>query len=1111
MPQDLRQLIKDMSPGSLRLYKQQIAALTGIEKEKAFSRLSGIPELSDIVGRPTPEAMLAPEPPRQVEPAQALQLQGDIPMWQQALSTAFAPFRWAEEHITRPFGAVVTSPWSPEITGTEGMGWLERERAEYKAWDAPWGVKGAVETLPWFALPSALGIAGKVAGIGAKLAAAGGAVGRLAPAAKGLAGAIKYSPLGLMEQATGAALRPVGRILAKAIGKTKVPVPSQVWGKLTKTERSVVARELGLAEGIGQKAWSRLGKKNQVAISEAIVNPEKVIARTPVQVAPKVIPKLTSKIRPEGFNEPQEVAIKKLTDLTKAAEMRTKATLALRKPEQAVRIGEYEKLVQRNINKGMPAEEALGRAEAALRGAYPQAEVDAVLKTIRQGLTETDVNTLFGILVEGQYKSGFDRVNTFTALQDLLLNNVLQRNQIARLEDTFGSGLAKELIRKIGLGKRAGELAIDLANAPRALLASADISGLLRQGAILFARHPIEGVKTVKPMLQALFSDRNMVTIDSIIRSRVGMDDLLDAGLDITALPTQIAARITQREEAFASSIMNKIPFIKASNRAYVTVLNDMRSRSALNVLNMWKKAGIKYGKQDLTDLTRLVNWASGRGTLPSGMARQGGLMSALFFSPKLIASRLELPTTVLPAVTKSALVRKEAWRTLLSFVGVGAGILTMAKLSGSSDIELDPRSADFGKIKVDETRLDIWSGYTQYIRFLAQLSAATRKTSGGRMQTLNRGEVISRFARSKLSPATGLIADLLQGETYLGEVLPPKSSKGVWGQIYQRMMPLAIQDMIDAIQQDGITGGIVSSAGLLGVGVVTYTDEIKRARNKEAEEKYGMSWEEVGQRYGRAEQLKLEQASPKIVEAEKEQEERFATGTPSIMQQWHNEGKGVEDTYREAIDLATKELRATGDGRRFRDKVDQAAYFRRQAYSSRTKRTEYQEIVEYYNQPIDPKRAAEMNPGDIARREYYQLMFSPDMYDEFGNYRFDVADQREQEFLNKYGQQALDYIEEYRGSRWLDKPPELQALEQARDTLRPYWQIADQIWSMYPNGLKEISDQILIMERTDPERARQMLRRYPQILRARELIARYRKQFRTTNPLIDQAHRMYY
>ena len=150
------------------------------------------------------------------------------------------------------------------------------------------------------------------------------------------------------------------------------------------------------------------------------------------------------------------------------------------------------------------------------------------------------------------------------------------------------------------------------------------------------------------------------------------------------------------------------------------------------------------------------------------------------------------------------------------------------------------------------------------------------------------------------------------------------------------------------------------------------------------------------------------------------------------------------------------------------------------------------------------------MNPKDVARREYYQLMYTPDMYDQFGNYRFDEADRREQLFVQQYGQDMLDYVEEYMGSKW-DEPPALQALKSARDALRPYWDTERQVWSQLPQGLKQISDQIKILERTDPLQAKQQLFQYPQIVLARRQIALLKKQMKAGSQEITNALNQFY
>ena len=131
-----------------------------------------------------------------------------------------APF-WMEEYLAKPFATTVTAPFTPAIEGTEGLSWKERERQEYESWDAPWGVKGTVETLPFFVIPGFGGLAGKVG----KLASKG--VPGAATVAKGLA------PLARGEQAIGKGIGKVLSPIGKLAGKVgQIPQLRVVEGKL---------------------------------------------------------------------------------------------------------------------------------------------------------------------------------------------------------------------------------------------------------------------------------------------------------------------------------------------------------------------------------------------------------------------------------------------------------------------------------------------------------------------------------------------------------------------------------------------------------------------------------------------------------------------------------------------------------------------------------------------------------------------------------------------------------------------------------------------------------------------------------------------------------------
>jgi hypothetical protein len=515
--------------------------------------------------------------------------------------------------------------------------------------------------------------------------------------------------------------------------------------------------------------------------------------------------------------EEAKSSVTKLTELIKEAKPLRVETGALYSVERSQRAGKLASVLEKNTG-----EEAFLKAKGVLKGELPKARTTTAFENVREKIETPDIEALFNTIKDIDAQP-YTKLNTATALQKLLLGQIPQEAELVLLEKAFGTGLVKAVLGKRSFSTRFFEQLMDIANAPRALLSSGDVSGLLRQGGVLSARHPVEAAKTVKPMLQAMFSDKGADIVEAGIRARKFYQKGVDYGLytapQVTknALTSQVLAH---GEEAFMSNFMNKIPFVKASNRGYVAGLNELRSRVWNNALEVWEKAGLKPSVQDYTEMAKLINAATGRGQL-GVLSKAAPLANAMLFSPRLIASRLQLPTLLM---SPSKLVRAEAWKTMGAFLGVGGSILGAVSLLPDVTVEKDPRSADFGKIKVGNTRLDIWTGYVQYLRLLAQIATGERKTSIGTIEPLTRGDILSRFGRSKLSPAAGLFVDIMTEKTYAGEDM---SLEGGFlkDQIFQRMAPLAMQEMYETIKQEGAIGSVLAAPGFLGVGTLTYPE----------------------------------------------------------------------------------------------------------------------------------------------------------------------------------------------------------------------------------------------------------------------------------------------
>jgi len=496
-------------------------------------------------------------------------------------------------------------------------------------------------------------------------------------------------------------------------------------------------------------------------------------------------------------------AVDKMLSLLKAEKPVLRETKQLRHVELQKRAA----MIGKALEVGEP-EAAMARAGKLRAGKLPTAE-----GTLREQFSPDEASQLFGAIRDSSLRS-FEKLNANEAFIKLIqTNDPLTKSEIRLLGEVFGPEFTGMFDT---LGQKVVKTLLDIANLPRALLASGEISATLRQGGLLLARRPYLAPKMVKEQVKYFVSDTHLKESDALIRSHPWFKEFNELGGYMAPLPGRIT-QLWKAEETFMSRFSQHIPVVKQSERAYVGGLNWLRFNSYVHGKQLYEKMGVATEK-NLDDLIKLITRASGRGDWKLLKGDIGPIANTLLFSPRLILSRIQFATML---ASRNPVTRKEAWKTMASLLAFGTGILSMLKLAGAT-VELDPRSSDFGKAKIGKTRLDVWTGYAQYARFLAQLATAQRKTTTGRIQELNRLDVIKRFIQSKLSPAAGLLNDILQGTTYMGEEMSFET-ENLRKQAYNRLTPLFFQDMIDAISEEGLMGGITASPGFLGVGIVTH------------------------------------------------------------------------------------------------------------------------------------------------------------------------------------------------------------------------------------------------------------------------------------------------
>jgi hypothetical protein len=536
------------------------------------------------------------------------------------------------------------------------------------------------------------------------------------------------------------------------------------------------------------------------------------------QTAPtieKEAPKTTVEKKPAEIVKPRKTQdiTKSLSQAIREAKPARETTEALKSKELARRASIYA-----SILKGGEGSKAFEKAKGALKGTLPQADFELDLESF--GITDADIESMFDEIRTTEKISErkvFQRLNTAEALTKLLTGQIPTTGEINLLENIFGTDLVEAIVSKYPTSKKVSRVISEILNIPRTLQTIADLSATFRQGIVLAVGQPVQFTKAFINELKAVFSEKNFGNLTDILDNMVYSDKAAEHKL-YQAHNARVASELTAYEEGFQGRLLEKVPalknIIRASERAYTMFLDTLRMETWNYYCRKWEGTGKSV--KDYDNLASFINHATGRGDLGK-LSNAGAWLNGVFFSPRFVVSRIQVP---LDLITSTPAVRKVVARNLVSFVVTGLGVLMLAKLGGA-ETEDDPRSADFGKIKIGNTRIDFWGSYLPYVRFVTQVLLGERKsTSTGEVYEVDWTDIVQNFVRSKLAPMPGLVWDLKAGKTFIGEEINVENAAQL---VYERLTPIFFQDIRDAIQDTGLPGIGYGILSMLGVGIQTY------------------------------------------------------------------------------------------------------------------------------------------------------------------------------------------------------------------------------------------------------------------------------------------------
>lgn len=464
----------------------------------------------------------------------------------------------------------------------------------------------------------------------------------------------------------------------------------------------------------------------------------------------------------------------------------------------------------------------------------------------------------------------YQKATTYEAFDKLLNGKALQQSEYDALGEHFGY----KIIDQINDNKPELSKMVKILNTPQTAMASSDMSGI-RQAVVALSRHPQNFPKFIRDNFKYWGLGKGEQNY------KAEMDKLYDLknynvmrkhGVDFSG-----QGRVV--EESYYGSYAEDIPIlgkvVKASERAYSGALTNLRAHLGNSLfeqqLSIFKENPGKFTLEQqnkmLDAIAETVNNSTGRGSLGKplvGVANKmrGSQMTASqkkaiansidqiasvgLFSPKLIGSRLNFINPLYYFERGiGEVARKERMTSFATMVGATLSMVAMIKMAKSqgvdTDIEVDPRSSNFLKIKSGErTYIDLTGGHQAYARVLAQaLSGESKNIKTGKVKPLgveygsrDVGDVLTSFARQKASPLAATAMNTLIGKDTIGK------PTNLLNELKTINAPLYLKDAVQAFEAEGLSPSLASTllAGFFGGGTTTMdTPQQEREAKRES------------------------------------------------------------------------------------------------------------------------------------------------------------------------------------------------------------------------------------------------------------------------------------
>ena len=358
-------------------------------------------------------------------------------------------------------------------------------------------------------------------------------------------------------------------------------------------------------------------------------------------------------------------------------------------------------------------------------------------------------------------------------------------------------------------------------------VASFDNSFMGRQGAITMVKSPKTWWNMARESMNDFYAGlkgQGNIRQDALMAKVYSHPDYINGKFEKAKLNFGV-------EEEIPTELLERAPVVgrvfKASNISFV----DSAIRARMGLWDIMKKVdqakGIELSEAGLKDRGNIINSITARGK--TGQVLSSKPVQLVLWAPKMMKADWNIltgHTFGFGLETKGA--RVEAAKTITNVVIATAAITAIAEAMGA-DVEKDPRSTDFLKIKIGNTRINtpFARSMPQLVTLFSRLLTQESKSSTGVISKLNSGEYGSKslfdvgvdFLVNKTNPPSSAVLAWMRGRDFAGQ-------KPTVGKTAFRFLPIAVQNFLELDDTSDSAEIIGAFVDLFGVSANTYSQK---------------------------------------------------------------------------------------------------------------------------------------------------------------------------------------------------------------------------------------------------------------------------------------------